>query len=221
MPLPARSLAVPILSSFCRLLLMLLTFESIAIAADKPNLVVFLTDDLGVLDCQPYGANDVRTPNMQRLASEGLLFRQAFVASPSCAPSRAALLTGLMPARNGAEANHSKPRMEIKKLPAYLQELGYEVAAFGKVSHYNFGQEYGFDHVAGEGFHNHEGIGQAVEYLQSRKKDKPLCLFVGTNWPHVPWPRGGRLRPTRTSRCRRRTSIRPKRATGVRATTRP
>jgi arylsulfatase A-like enzyme len=159
-------------------------------AADKPNLVVFIADDLGVLDCQPYGAKDVRTPNMQRLAAEGLLFTQAFVASPSCAPSRAALLTGLMPARNGAEANHSKPRAEIKKLPAYLQELGYEVAAFGKVSHYNFGKDYGFDRVSGEGFRNYEGIDQAAQYLKDRQRDKPLCLFVGTNWPHVPWPEG-------------------------------
>src|SRR5438105_4559937 len=83
-----------------------------AIAA-KPNFVFFICDDLGVHDVVPYGATDVRTPNMQRLASEGLLFRQAFVASPSCAPNRAALLTGLMPAHNGAEANHTKPRAEI------------------------------------------------------------------------------------------------------------
>src|SRR5438477_12998176 len=89
------------------------------LAADRPNLVIFICDDLGSLDSQPYGATDVRTPNMQRLASEGLKFTQAFVASPSCAPSRAALLTSLMPARNGAEPNHTRPRAEIKKLPAY------------------------------------------------------------------------------------------------------
>ena len=164
------------------------TLGTAAVAADKPNLVIFLADDLSVLDCPPYGGSDARAPNLQKLAGQGLLFRQAFVASPSCAPSRAALLTGLMPARNGAEPNHSKPRAEIKKLPAYLQELGYEVAAFGKVSHYNHGPDYGFDVVAGEGFHNHAGIGQAVEFLKSRDRKKPLCLFVGTNWPHVPWP---------------------------------
>src|SRR5688572_8411211 len=96
------------------------------VAADKPNVVVFICDDLGCLDTTPYGATDVRTPNMQQLASEGMLFRHAFVASPSCAPNRGALLTGLMPARNGAEPNHTRPRAEIKKLPAYLQELGYE-----------------------------------------------------------------------------------------------
>ncbi len=161
---------------------------SLSAAAEKPNLVVFICDDLGCLDTLPYGATDVRTPNMQRLASEGLLFRQAFVASPSCAPSRAALLTGLMPARNGSEANHSRPRAEIKKLPAYLQELGYEVASFGKVAHYGHGPYYGFDVVGGEGFQRYEGIGLAAEFVRSRKAEKPLCLLVGTNWPHVPWP---------------------------------
>ncbi len=157
-------------------------------AAERPNLVVFIADDLGGRDTTPYGATDIRTPNIERLAREGLKFTQAHVASPSCAPSRAALLTGLMPARNGAEPNHSRPRAEIKKLPAYLQELGYEVASFGKVAHYNHGSYYGFDHVAGEGFHNHAGIPAAVEYLKIRQRDKPLCIFVGTNWPHVPWP---------------------------------
>ena len=163
--------------------------------AERPNLVVFIADDLGGRDTTPYGAADVRTPNIARLAREGLKFTGAHVASPSCAPSRAALLTGLMPARNGAEPNHARPRAEIKKLPAYLQELGYEVASFGKVAHYNHGSYYGFDHVAGEGFHNHAGIPAAVEYLKSRKRDKPLCVFVGTNWPHVPWPETSEYQP--------------------------
>ena len=97
----------------------LMTSQSFA--ADKPNIVVFLTDDQGWLDTTVNGSKDVRTPHMQKLADQGLTFTHAFVASPSCAPSRAALLTGLVPPRNGAEANHSKPRAEIKKLPAYLQ----------------------------------------------------------------------------------------------------
>jgi N-sulfoglucosamine sulfohydrolase len=173
---------------FLRCLVLLFLCVGISSAADKPNLVVFICDDLGSLDLQPYGATDVRTPNMLRLANEGLKFTQAFVASPSCAPSRAALLTGLMPARNGAEPNHTRPRPEIKKLPAYLQELGYEVASFGKVAHYGHGPYYNFDVVGGEGGANYTGISQAVEFVNTRRSTKPLALFVGTNWPHVPWP---------------------------------
>jgi uncharacterized sulfatase len=87
---------------------------------------------------------------MLRLGQNGMTFTHCFVASPSCAPSRAAMLTGLMPARNSAEANHTKPRGELKKLPAYFQEIGYEVAGFGKVAHYNHDRDYGFDYYAKE-----------------------------------------------------------------------
>ena len=154
-----------------------------------PDIVIFLTDDQSQLDASPYGSS-LRTPNMQRLADAGLTFTRAFVASPSCAPSRAALLTGLMPARNEAERNHAKPRAEIKKWPAYFHELGYEVVAFGKVSHYKHTADYGFDHFAHDTFHDPEGIPAAVRSLKNRPRAsaKPLCIFVGSNWPHVPWP---------------------------------
>ncbi len=161
-------------------------------AADpaKPNMVIVLSDDHSLLDSTVYGSKEVRTPNMERLAKAGLVFDRAFVASPSCAPSRAALLTGLMPARNGAEANHTKPRAEIKKLPVYLKELGYEVVSFGKVSHYQHTGDYGFDHFAHDKFHEDVAIPEGVKWLRARKSDKPLCIIFGTNWPHVPWPTG-------------------------------
>src|SRR4029453_12785137 len=152
----------------------------------RPNIVVFLTDDHSLLDSTVYGSKDVKTPNMQRIAEAGLTFDRAFVASPSCAPSRAALLTGLLPARNGAEANHSKPRAELEKWPAWFQELGYEVVAFGKVSHYQHTADYGFDRFANDTFHDDAGVTAAVEFLKHRPRTgvKPLCLFAGTNWPH-------------------------------------
>jgi N-sulfoglucosamine sulfohydrolase len=157
-------------------------------AEKKPNIVVFIADDHGVLDSSVYGATDIKTPNSERIARQGLVFTRAFVASPSCAPSRAALLTGLMPARNGAEANHSKPRPDIKTLPRYMQELGYEVVSFGKVAHYKHTLDYAFDHFAHDTFHDHRAIPAALKWLTERTSTKPLCLFVGSNWPHVPWP---------------------------------
>ncbi len=157
-------------------------------AVQRPNLVVFLSDDHGLLDSSVYGSEDAATPNMQRIAQEGLVFSRAFVASPSCAPSRAALLTGLYPARNGAEANHTKPRAELRKLPSYLKELGYETAAFGKVSHYRYTADYGFDTFANDTYHNPAAVSSALEFLAKRDSTQPLALFVGSNWPHVPWP---------------------------------
>ena len=164
------------------------TLTGVAYAQKKPNIVVFLADDFSLLDSPVYGAKDVKTPAMERLARAGMTFERAFVASPSCAPSRAALLTGLMPVRNGAEMNHSRPRPEIKKLPAYLQALGYEVVSFGKVSHYRYTADYGFDHFAHDTFHDDVAIPNGIKWLRERKSDKPLCIFFGTNWPHVPWP---------------------------------
>jgi len=151
--------------------------------SSRPNLVVFFSDDHGLLDSTVYGATDVRTPNMRRLAGEGLVFTHAFVASPACAPSRGAMLTGLMPARNGAEANHTYPREELRTLPSYLQELGYDVAAFGKVAHGRSAARYGFDRV--DARHDARLV---RAYLDERDAARPICLMVGTHSPHVPWP---------------------------------
>ena len=164
-------------------------------AAAPPDIVVFLSDDHTLRDCSVYGSPDIQTPHMARLAAAGMVFERAYVASPSCAPSRAALLTGLYPPRNGAEANHSRPRATIKKLPAYFQELGYQVVSFGKVGHYRQTPDYGFDIARHFNYHEDVAIPQAVNWLRERRSTKPLCLFVGTNWPHVPWPEDSEADP--------------------------
>lgn len=157
----------------------------------RPNLVFFISDDHSQRDSSVYGATDVHTPNMERLSAAGMTFDRAFVASPTCAPSRAACLSGLMPARNGVEPNHAKPRPDIRLLPSYLHELGYEVVAIGKVGHYNHTKEFGFDIAIHTGFHDDEAVPAALEYLKNRTSTKPLAFCVGTNWPHVPWPKNG------------------------------
>ena len=173
---------------FARLFLLCLCCSGNAFAK-RPDMVVFLTDDHTRRDSSVYGSTEFPTPNMKRLADRGMVFDDAYVVSPSCAPSRAAMLTGMLPQHNGAEPNHSAPRKEIKKLPAYLQELGYQVVSFGKVGHYNQTKNYGFDIARHYNYHEDVAIPKAVEWLKQRKSTKPLCLFVGTNWPHVPWPK--------------------------------
>jgi uncharacterized sulfatase len=151
--------------------------------AKKVNIVVFIADDLGYADTTVYGSKQVRTPNMARIARAGAAFTHLFVASPSCAPSRAALLTGRMPARNGAEANHSAPHASIDTLPRMLRRQGYTVAAFGKVAHYKMADRFGFDHVDAQ--HATDAV---RKFLKAHDRAKPLCLMVGTHKPHVPWP---------------------------------
>lgn len=182
-------------SSVLLVLLGVFVSPGLSVAAGKspqPNIVVFLCDDLGLLDCTPYGATDVRTPNMQRLANEGIVFNNAFVASPACAPSRAAMLCGLMPARNGAEANHTCARPEIKGWPEYLRELGYDTAAFGKVAHLDDVKRWNFSY-----FDRKFDLNLVREYVSTRNADKPLCLFVGTHDPHVPWDKNKGCDPTK------------------------
>ena len=122
-------------------------FANEQVATGKPNFVVFIADDHSMLDSEAYGANDIRTPNMKRLAAEGMKFTHAFVASPACGPSRTALLTGLWSARNGAEPNHKPKRPGVASLPPVLHELGYQVAAIGKVAHNVYAKDHGFDFI--------------------------------------------------------------------------
>ncbi len=169
------------------LMICVLGFSFCVHAQTKPNFMIYLSDDHSMLDCSTYGATDIPTPNMDQLAKDGLKFRRAFIASPACAPSRAAMLTSLMPVVNGAQENHSYPRGEIKKLPVYLKEFGYETAAFGKVAHGGYAKKCGFDFISSK-----KDVGQlrstVSEYLNKRKSKKPLCIFVGTSNPHVGWP---------------------------------
>lgn len=158
-----------------------------AVAA-PPDVVLFLADDLGWADCSMHGGPAGLTPNMARVAKGGLTFTHAFVASPSCAPSRAALLTGLDPIRNGAMLNHARPRPGVKRWPAYFRDFGYETAAIGKTAHYAQAREYGFDHASHFNYHQDDCVDAAVGWLARRTPGRPLCLIVGTNWPHVPWP---------------------------------
>ena len=94
------------------------------------------------------------------------------------------MLTGLMPARNGAEANHTFKRDDVASLPDVLRRLGYQTVAFGKVAHNNPDTaHHGFDVV------NPQHTAAFVEkFLRGRDPSRPLCLFVGSSEPHVPWP---------------------------------
>ncbi|MCG6155510.1 sulfatase family protein [Rubinisphaera margarita] len=160
-----------------------------AVAAEDrlPDIVVYLVDDLSALDLPVYGGTNIETPAIDALAAEGMTFDRAFVASPACAPSRAALLTGLMPARNGAEENHTYPREGTVRLPRILNQLGYQTAAFGKVAHSKSAKNYGFDTID-----LHKEIPElrntVKAFLENRDDPRPLALFVGVSDPHVPWP---------------------------------
>jgi len=108
-------------------------------AAQAPNVVVILVDDLGWPDVSAYGGKDVPTPNIDRIAASGAAFSNGYVAASVCAVSRAGLLTGRMPMRFGFTYNINDEGDEGAGLPTSektiaerLKPLGYHTGAFGK-----------------------------------------------------------------------------------------
>ena len=75
--------------------------------AQKPNVIIIFTDDQGAVDMNAYGSEDLVTPNMDRLAMQGVRFTQFYAAGPVCAPSRIGLLTGRIPQFGGLEGRGS------------------------------------------------------------------------------------------------------------------
>ncbi len=150
----------------------------------KPNIIIYLADDLGWKDVGFNDAKVVKTPNLNKLASEGIFLKNAFVASPTCAPSRAALLTGLMPARNGAENNHTYPKEGINLLTSNLQQNGYKIYAFGKVAHGRMNANCGFDFYHKQSINLEKNI---KDFFFKTDVDSPICVIIGDRRPHVPW----------------------------------
>lgn len=161
----------------------------------RPHIVLFLADDLSWHDCGPYGAMDVQTPNVDRLAKQSLKFNFAFAASPTCSPSRSAMYTGLYPIRNGGHANHSQIRKGIRTLPSYLKELGYRVVIAGK-THIGPRSEFPFEFrkdtnvSGGKAQNNWPDLNTAAvdRLLADHDRAQPLCLLVCAHQPHVYWP---------------------------------
>ena len=106
-------------------------------AAAKPNFVVILLDDLGRGDIGAYGNRVIRTPNLDRIAAEGVRLTEFYSPSPTCSPARAALLTGRHPLRTGVtrvfvpKEKWGLPAAEIT-LAEHLQSAGYATACIGK-----------------------------------------------------------------------------------------
>ena len=112
-------------------------FSSFAFSLDKPNIIIILTDDLGWGDVSYHGGY-IPTPNIDKLAQDGMEMNR-FYANPVCSPTRASLLTGLhifnhgvvRPFMNPAAEQTGMP-IEIKIMPEYLREAGYQTALSGK-----------------------------------------------------------------------------------------
>ncbi|WOD42444.1 sulfatase-like hydrolase/transferase [Hwangdonia lutea] len=130
---------------------------------NKPNVIIIYTDDQGAIDLGCYGASDIHSPNIDKLAKQGTRFTQAYVAAPVCAPSRAALLTGKYPQNAGVEGNtshvpnsHGMPNQQYT-LAELFKDNGYKTGHIGKwhlgmsaeTSPNAQGFDYSFGHLRG------------------------------------------------------------------------
>ena len=160
-----------------------------AVPTQHPNIVFILTDDLGLADLACYGAKDVRTPAIDRLAAQGVRFTQCYSNGPLCSPTRAALITGRFQQRVGIEYAWT-PRDNGKgllpspySLPKLLSGAGYRTALIGK---WHLGGDPQFAPLA-HGFDEFFGfLGSDHDYYSHQRLDGQPDLWDGTRPVDVP-----------------------------------
>ena len=153
-------------------------------AADRPNIVFAIANDWGRPHAGAYGDEGIKTPAFDRLAREGVLFENAYISSPSCTPSRGAIITGQQFWRLGAAGNlWSVWPSKFAEYPKLLAGDGYFVGSYRK----------GW----GPGRHPYSAVNPAGKQYQSvdaffaaRATDSPFCFWFGASDPHRPYTRG-------------------------------
>lgn len=160
----------------------------------RPNFVIVIADDVswssfGCVDAGLY----TRTPNIDKLASQGMRFKNFSCSGAQCSPTRHELYTGLLPPSSGVYANGNKVAGDYKNVVNYLGDLGYNVGLTGKI-HFNTKSKFqkvpGFTVGANENVPTWEmsGVKQFIETSQT--EDKPFCMVIGSVHAHHPWTIG-------------------------------
>ena len=200
------------LSGFCLLLTIVSTLAPSLVAGDKrPNILFIFTDDHASHSLSCYGSKINKTPNLDRIASEGMLFENCFCTNSICGPSRAVILTGKHSHLNGFLQNGNKFDAAQQSFPRLLQAAGYTTAVIGKwhLGHGGKSDPQGFDYweiLRGQGpyynppmFRNgdpakHIGYTTdiitdlALDWLNNASgKDKPFMLMFQHKAPHRNW----------------------------------
>ena len=154
--------------------------------AARPNILFALADDWGWPHSPLYGDKVARTPTFERVAREGVLFTQAYCATPSCTPSRASILTGQTPHR--LEEGGNLWSFLPSKFPVYpdlLEQAGYHVGferkGWGPGTLEGSGRT---RNPAGPQFKNFE------TFLRGKPADRPFCFWFGSTDPHRPYEAG-------------------------------
>lgn len=166
------------------------TISAADAVSTRPNIILIIADDLGCDDCEPYGNRAVRTPNLARLAREGMRFDRAFLTCSSCSPSRASIITSRYPHATGAAELHQPVPKEQVTFVERLRAAGYWTAAAGKW-HLGPALKDRFDLVVEAGGklppnvpRDGSGCEQWVPTLDRRDPQKPFFLWLAAFDPH-------------------------------------
>ncbi|WP_346859419.1 sulfatase [uncultured Draconibacterium sp.] len=159
----------------------------------SPNVLIIMADDCTHSDLPLYGGSNVQTPQIDKLASQGMTFNNAFVTMSMCVPCRAELYTGLQPVSSGVCWNHAIARPGTQSIVQYLSELDYRVGIAGKV-HADPREVYPFEMVEGV---ERNCVSETAKYdkaglkeFMERNNDQPFCLVTALVVPHIPWTVG-------------------------------
>ncbi|WP_026473609.1 sulfatase family protein [Alkaliflexus imshenetskii] len=173
----------------------------------RPNILFIMTDDHSFQTLSAYDNRFIQTPYLDRIASEGVIFSNSFVANSICAPSRAVMLTGKHSHANGQRTNHDVFDGSQQTFPKLMQQAGYQTALIGKW--HLKSDPTGFDYwsiLPGQGhYYNPDFIEMgttkryegyvtdlttdfSIDWLNNMwEKDKPFCLLVHHKAMHRVW----------------------------------
>jgi N-sulfoglucosamine sulfohydrolase len=167
-------------------LFLLKAVTSLSQNIDRPNIVFILADDATNWDIGCYGSKNSKTPNIDKLAEEGIKFNRCYQTAPMCSPTRHNIYTGMYPVKTGAYPNHTFAKEGTKSIVHYLKPLGYRVAFTGK-RHIAPEEVFSFEYLSNGGL----DFNAVEKFLQEvNKSENSFALMVNSNEPHLPWNKG-------------------------------